>query len=287
MKAKYFTRGLAAAVFLLAVGLFMATPASAEAKTANNLLEVNKTYTQYDVTGDKKADTLLISAPWNEQYQMYHGCEVFINGKKAFSRNASSSLYAYRIEARRLQLDNGKIYLALIPTIDNDDIPGAAIYQYKKGKLKKAIDLDSMSKIGFHNSVRNLTVSGNKIGVTYNEMSYSLGYISFRLDYQYKKGKMAQKTTKPKLKETYLKDQKKTYWTANRTMNVLKSPGGKKITTLKPGVKVKIDKIYLNAKHTKIYLHVKIKGGKSGWVKGLTKYPGEAATLFKEVMYAG
>ncbi len=38
-------------------------------------------------------------------------------------------------------------------------------------------------------------------------------------------------------------------------------------------------------KHNQIYLHVKIKGGKSGWVKGLTKYPSK--TLFKEVMYAG
>lgn len=287
MKAKYFTRGLAAAVFLLAVGLFIATPAPAEAKTANNLLDVNKTYTQYDVTGDKKADTLLISTSWNERYQMFQGCEVFINGKKVFSRNTSPTLYAYNIEVRRLKLDNGKIYLALIPTVDNGDIPGAAIYQYKKGKLKKAIDLDSMSKIGNHNNVRKIVVSGNKIGVTYGEMSYSLGAMVFRLDYQYKKGKIAQITTKPKLKETYLTYQKKTYWTANRTMNVLKSPGGKKIATLKPGAKVKIDKIYLNTKHTKIYLHVKIKGGKSGWVKGLTKYPGEAAILFKEVMYAG
>ncbi len=287
MKANYFTRGLAAAVFLLAVGFFMVTPASAEAKTANNLLEVNKTYTQYDVTGDKKADKLLISAPYNERYQMYEGCDVFINGKKALSYNTSTSLYTYSIEARRLKLDNGKTYLALLRTIENYDIPGAAIYQYKKGKLKKVIDLDSMSKIGYHNNVRKITVSGNKIGVTYGEMSYSLGAISFRLDYQYKKGKMTQKTTQPKLKETYLDYLKQSYWTANLTMNVLKSPGGKKIATLKPEKKVKIDKIYLNAKHTKIYLHVKIKGGKSGWVKGLTKYPNENATLFKEVVYAG
>ncbi len=287
MKANYFTKGLAAAVFLLAVGLFIATPASAEAKTANNLLNVNKTYTQYDVTGDKKADKLLISAAWDEQARMYHGCNVFINGKKAYSCNASPYLYAYSIEARRLKLDNGKVYLALIPTVDNSDIPGAAIYQYKKGKLKKAIDLDSMSKIGNHNSVKKIVVSGNKIGVTYSEMSYSLGLISFRLDYQYKKGKMTQRTTKPKLIETSQSYQKKTYWTASQTMDVLKSPGGKKVATLKPGKKVKIDKIYLNVKHTKIYLHVKIKGGKFGWIKGLTKFPGEDAILFKEVVYAG
>lgn len=287
MKTNSFAKWAAAAVFLLAAGLFIALPASADAKTSNKLLEVNKTYHQYDVTGDKKADTLLISSPWDEEYQMHHGCSVFINGKKVLSRGSSSSFYAYSIEVRRLQLDNGKVYLAIIPTVDNGDIPGAAIYQYKGGKLKKAIDLNSMSKIGYHNSVSKIVVSKNKIGVTYSEMSHSLGYISFRLDYQYKKGAMVQTTTKPKLLETGLKFQNKSYWTANRKMNVLKSPGGKKLTVLKPGRKVKIDRLYLNTKHNRIYLHVKIKGGKSGWIKGLTKYPGEDAVLFKEVIYAG
>lgn len=281
MKRKIFTRGMAAAVFLLAVGFFIAAPATADAK-AN--LQVNKTYTQYDVTGDKKADTLLVSAPLDNY--VYGRYEVFINGKKALSAKSNASDYSYNIDIQRLKLKNGKVFLAIIPTIDNDDIPGAAIYWYKSGKLKKAIDLDSMSKIGYHNSVMDISVSGNQIGVTYREMSYALGGISFRLNYQYKNGKMVQKTTMPKLKETQLTYLKKSYWTASRTMNVLKSPGGKKTATLKPGQKAKIDKIYINAKHSKIYLHVKIKGGKSGWVKGLTKDPAEKL-LFKEVMYAG
>ncbi len=286
MKEKYFTRGIAAAVFLLAVGLFIAMPASVEAKTANNILEPNKTYTQYDITGDKKADTLLISAPWQESNGMYKKCDVFVNGKKVLSQN--DDFYSYELEIRRLKLNNGKVYLSIIPFADDSDIPGAGIYQYKQGKLKKVINLDAMSKIGYHNSVSKIVVSGNRIGVTYQEMSYSLGYISFRLDYVYKKGNMVQKTTKPKLKETYLNSLKKSYWTADRSMDVLKkAPDGKKIATLKSGKKVKIDKIYINARHDKIYLHVKIKGGKSGWVKGMTKYPRDSKPWFREVLYAG
>lgn len=284
MKTTIFTRGISVALFLLAIGLFMAMPSPAEAKATTNKLEVNKTYTQYDVTGDKKADTLLVSAPWNKDAQMYGKYEVFINGKKALS---ASSNFSYQIDIRRLKLNNGKIYLSIAAFIDNSDIPGAAIYQYKNGKLKKAIDLNSMKKIGYHNSVTGISASGNKIGVTYQEMSYSLGFIAFQLDYQYKNGKMVQKTTKPKLLDTAPNAPKGSYWTANRSMNVLKTPGGKKLTTLKPGQKVTIDRIYINAKHSKIYLHVKIRGGKSGWVKGLTSYPGEGNALFKEVVYAG
>ncbi len=111
----------------------------------------------------------------------------------------------------------------------------------------KAIDLDLMSKIGFHNSVERIKVSGNKITVKYWEMSYALGGIGFKLDYVYKNGKMVQKTTKAKVTTV----QRKKYWTANRSMKVLKSPGRK-----------------------------------SGWVKGLTKST-RPGPMFKEVMYAG
>lgn len=287
METKNFTKWIAAAVFLLAIGIFAAMPSPAEAKAANNTLEVNKTYTQYDVTGDKKADTFRVSAPWNESYKMYGRYEVFINGKKALSAKSNGSNFSYRINIQRLKLNNGKVYLAIAASIDNSDIPEAAIYQYKNGKLKKAIDLDAMDKIGYHNSVSNISASGNQIGVTYHEMSYSLGYISFRLNYQYKSGKMVQKTTKPKLLKIYETDAKGFYWTANRSMSVRKAPGGKKITTLKPGKKATIDRLYINTKHNKIYLHVKIKGGKAGWVKGLTKYPAGGNPLFKEVVYAG
>lgn len=273
-----------AVLLVLTAALFIAVPVSAEAEAANNKLKVNQTYTKYDITGDKKADTLLISGNWDKEYEEFSSYEVYINGKNVLKK---SNKYGqiYSLDIRRLELQNGKTFLSIVPGSYNDDVPGAAIYQYKDGKLKQVIDLDAMSKIGYHNSIGSIKVSGNKITVKYRVMSYSLGGISFSLDYQYKNGKMVQKTTNTKVSETIINYQKKTYWTANKTMKVLKSPGGKKTATLVKGKKVKIDRIYINMKHNQIYLHVKIKGGKSGWVKGLTKYPSK--TLFKEVMYAG
>lgn len=71
-------------------------------------------------------------------------------------------------------------------------------------------------------------------------------------------------------------------------MNVLKSPSGKRIATLKKGQKAKVNRIYLNPKHTKIYLNVKIKGGKSGWVKGWTSSsPQSSKGMFEEAQYSG
>lgn len=284
MNTTGFRKRAAVLIFLMAA-LFITVPLSAEAKASNKKLKVNQTYTQYDITGDKKADTLLVSGDWDEEYEEFSGYKVYVNGKNLLTKkNEYGPIYS--LDIRRLELKNGKTYLSIVPGTSNDDVPGAAVYQYKAGKLKQVINLDAMSKIGYHNSIGGIKVSGNKITVKYRVMSYSLGGISFSLDYQLKNGKMIQKTTDTRITDTLVRYRKKTYWTANRSMKVTKSPGGKKVTMLTKGKKVKIDRIYINAKHNKIYLHVKIKGGKSGWVKGLTKYPG-SKTLFKEVMYAG
>lgn len=284
MKAAGVMKRILVLAFLTAV-LFIAVPVSAEAKAANNKLKMNQTYTKYDITGDKKADTLRVSGSWDKRYDVISGYEVYVNGKRVLKK-AGKDGPIYSLDIRRLELKNGKTFLSIVPESNNGDVPGAAIYQYKGGKLKKVIDLNDMSKIGYHNNIMNIKVSGNKISVKYGIMSYSIGGICFYLDYQYKGGKMVQKTTNVKLTDTFIKYQKKTYWTANQSMKVLKSPGGKKTATLVKGKKVKIDRIYINTKHNKVYLHVKIKGGKSGWVKGLTKYP-FSKTMFKEVMYAG
>lgn len=273
-----------ATFLLLAAALLIAGPVTAQAKASNIQLDVNRTYKQYDFTGDKKPDKLRVSTN-SQDSDSYGNCKVYLNGKKMFSIKGRR-YYEFRIN--RLELKNNKTYLAIIPVTDNADIPGAAIYQFKSGKFNKVVNLDAMSQIGYHNSAKVIKVSGNKITVEHCVMSYALGAITFNLDYQYKNGKLVQTTTKPKLTDFYLKYIKKPYWTAAHSMKVLKNPDGKRITTLKKGQKVKIDKIYLNAKHTKIYLHVKIKGGKSGWVKGWTKGSSSPSdVMFKEVVYAG
>lgn len=284
MSGRSYAKKIMLGMVLILAALLVA-PRPVEAKASVKKLKVNKTYKGYDMTGDKKADTFRVSGDIvdNGTYKHYKGYAVYLNGKKVLSKTS----YILDFKIYRLELKNGKVFLAFVPLVENGDVFGAAIYQYKSGNLKKLLDLYNMQKIGYHNNVSKISVSGNTIRVKYGVMSYSLASIGFSLDYQYKGGKLIQKSTQTKLTESIIKLQKKSYWTAKRSMKLLNKVDGKKIATITKGKKVKIDKIYLNAKHTKIYLHVKVKGGRSGWVKGLTKYPEYGRELFEEVMYAG
>lgn len=280
---KYVKKMILGVVLVLAV--LFAVPRSVEAKASAKKLKVDKTYTQYDMTGDKKKDTFRVSGDAIDYgtYKEYKGYTVYLNGKKVLSDTG----YILDFTIYRLELKNGNVFVAIVPESNNGDVFGAAIYKYTGGKLKKLLDLYNMEKIGYHNNVSKISVSGNTIRVKHGVMSFALASIGFSLDYQYKGGKLVQKSTQTKLTESIVKLQKKTYWTAKRSMTLLNKVGGKKIAAITKGKKVKIDRIYLNAKHTQIYLHVKVKGGKSGWVKGLTKYPAYGKELFEEVMYAG
>ena len=281
---KTFVKKGMAAIVLLAAAVIITAPASVQAKASNIQLNVNQTYKQYDFTGDQKPDKLRVSAGSSDSYS-YGNYQVHLNGKKVLSIKGHR-YYSFKIN--RLELKNKNIYLSIIPVTDNADTPGAAIYQYKSGRFKKAVDLDAMQKISTHNSAKIMKVTGNKITVEHGVMSYALGLISFRLDYQYQNQKLVQTTDKPKLTDSHLKALKKSYWTAGHSMNVLKSPSGKRIATLKKGQKAKDNRIYLNPKHTKIYLNVKIKGGKSGWVKGWTSSsPQSSKGMFEEAQYSG
>ena len=278
-----FKKGMAAIV-LLTAALLAAAPSSVQAKAPSIQLNVNQTYKQYDFTGNKKPDKLRISTSSSDS-SSYENCQVYLNEKKVLTIKGRR-YYSFHIN--RLELKNKNIYLSIIPVTDNADTPGAAIYQYKGGRFKKAVDLDAMQKISTHNSAKIMKVTGNKITVEHSVMSYALGLISFRLDYQYQNQKLVQTTDKPKLTDSHLKALKKSYWTAGHSMNVLKSPSGKRIATLKKGQKAKVNRIYLNPKHTKIYLNVKIKGGKSGWVKGWTSSsPQSSKGMFEEAQYSG
>lgn len=271
---------------ILVLAVMFAAPHPVEAKASVKRLKINKTYKSYDMTGDKKADTFKVSAPEDPRWSgCYFDYDVYINGEKALAQPKKNIIYDFDIY--RLEMKNGNVFLGIVPTSDNGDVFGAAIYKYKKGKLEKVLDLYNMEKIGNHNNVSKISVSGNTITVKHVVMSCSLSGITFSLDYRYKGGKLVQKSNQAKLTETRLKYLKKSYWTAKRSMKLLNKVGGKKVATITKGKKVKIDKIYLNAKHTQIYLHVKVKNGKSGWVKGLTKFPSYNRELFEEVMYAG
>ena len=64
---------------------------AANPKTAT--LKEGKTYTQYDITGDKKPDKFKITVKRDSRFKNITGFQLFVNGKNIYTEN-KGGLYA-------------------------------------------------------------------------------------------------------------------------------------------------------------------------------------------------
>ena len=78
---KTFITKITVTFFLLTAAFLLAPPATAQAQPSSVRLTVGRTYTQYDITGDKKPDRLRITAARSNPYR-YNAYHIYINGKK-------------------------------------------------------------------------------------------------------------------------------------------------------------------------------------------------------------
>ena len=80
----------------------------AEAKNPSMVeLKAGKTYKSYDITGDKKKDTVKISIP-KDQYDRYGTVKITVNKK---TTKITRTWTSYAIHTRLITLKNGKAYL--------------------------------------------------------------------------------------------------------------------------------------------------------------------------------
>ncbi|MCD7735843.1 MAG: hypothetical protein LUI07_02580, partial [Lachnospiraceae bacterium] len=162
----------------------------ADAKAASNrTLSTGRTYTAYDVTGDGKADTIRLTKGGYTSYDMYTSLTVTVNGSTAYTYKDA---YYYGFSVKLLTLNNGKVFLFITGWGDNDD-GSAHLLQYKNStkKFKKIADFGTMFyKYGFHVNSNVQSVSGNKIVIRTNLMSYSLAGVSFDMTFSYKSGSL-------------------------------------------------------------------------------------------------
>lgn len=252
---------LAAAV---AAGLVLALPGHAHAApkvtggAKVQTLATNATYTQYDITGDKKPDAIKIQAT----YEGYAGkrIAVYINGKRAFSKK----MYFNYVEAQLITLKNGKPFLYISAPGENDDALVRGIFKYSKGTLKQVVDGNRGfgKKIGYHPGSDIKAVSGNKIVVSHRIMSYMAGSISSDFTYKYQNGTLKKTSATGKLR---VGTRKSNTYTALKSMTAYKSATGKTSKfTIKKGQKVKFLKVHV--KGNTVRFQVKA-GGKTGWIK--------------------
>ncbi|MCI8327719.1 MAG: hypothetical protein HFI37_08100 [Lachnospiraceae bacterium] len=130
-------------LYLFALALLLCPSKTANAaKAAKVKLKEGKTYKNYDITGDKKKDTIRIQGTKDQYGDYYEKISVIVNGKTAISWNHPS---AYHINATLCTLKNGKPFLYLyFPGDNGDGVNG--IFQYKKGKLKQIINNDTLKR---------------------------------------------------------------------------------------------------------------------------------------------
>lgn len=282
-------RKIIAVMLALTVGIMFSVSLPAYGATSTSpvkWLQQSKKYTQYDFNGDGKRDTFLVKSkrdPLNNYVYKY--IYVYINGHKVYTTDTESLTGHESRQIARVMV-GGKPMLYIVPYGENsDNYPVMLKYSKSKKKMIVMARPYKMSKIGYHTNVTLKTVKGSTVTFKYGLMTYSLANVMCSLKYTYSHGKLTQSSNSSAI-TSYQSSLGKTYWTANRTMKVVTAPNStKKVTMIKVGNKVKIDRFYINNKHTASYFHVKIKGGKSGWVRGLTSYP--TVKLFREVAYAG
>ncbi|MDO4978308.1 MAG: hypothetical protein Q4E53_13735 [Eubacteriales bacterium] len=244
-------------------------------------LHLSGKYNSYDITGDGKADAFsLLGDNWDGWG--YNSMRLGVNGT-SYAIPCSGYSYFYDADFDLITLKNGKKFIHIRAWSDNEDDPYQSIYQLKGGKMVNVLKLATpVKKYGFHTNTSVIKVKDNTITVKQSTQVPKFGYIEFSYSYKYKNGKFIKtsslaKITKNMFKTDYLTVKKNVTWYASKACT-------KKKGTLKANTKAKAVQIYMGSKSFAI--KVKTKSGKTGWIKGSTKFDSNNV-IFNEVFFAG
>ena len=279
-------------LFVAAICLCTAlTMAPVHAKAAGKVknpaivrLKPGKTYTKYDITGDKKKDKIKITLGKRDESDFIKRITVSVNGKKIVKKGIGSFYYKTSL----VTLKNGKVYLWVKSSSEDADDTWGCLYQYRKGKLEKKLKFDGyVKKYYYHLSTDVVKVSGNTLTVKQSNMTSPLGEAVYKYDYKYENGKFhIVSRTAAIVKASYSYRTKSSWGTLKNNKMLYTSPSTSKSTgvAVTAGTKAKATNIYMCDK----FISVKIKtaDGKTGWLKCSKKFD-ESKLHFKECFYAG
>lgn len=247
-------------------------------------LKPDRTYRNYDVTGDQKKDTLLIRQKGFGGYA-YTGLEIYINGKKQpLSTHLS---YFFDTDIKLYTLENGKPFLYINAAGDNGDGHVCALFQYKSGKLREVVDFsDFFGEYGGHKTGEVVSVNKNSMKIRFYIMSFTTGPTQIDFDYVYTDGTLKPKSTIGTHHSMYLLvNGTNRKGIAGKTIPVYRLAGGSsKAYTLHKGNVVTI--LRCKYENRRMYIEVSYYG-KKGWINAQKGYQGESGKLFSNVMYAG
>ena len=136
-----------ALLFVAAMVMAFVPARSYAATTAKNSakcydISVNKTYKKYDITGDKKKDTIKVkTVSASSGSASVTGLTVYVNGKKCLKKDYGA---AVKPTVKLIRLKNGKPYLYISALNQDGSYNSGNIYKYKSSKLNSALNLTKL-----------------------------------------------------------------------------------------------------------------------------------------------
>lgn len=276
--------GLVLGIFIISCFAFCKDVSAA----VNARLSIGKTYTNYDITGDRRNDKIKILLR-GRCYSSYSYYTIQVNGRTVYTSPKNLGLYGIR--ANYIKLDNGKVFLCVEEYSGGEFPSGGKILRYSRGKMVSTLNFKdtTLGQMYFKSVSRNTIKCGYGTG---HSATTGDSYVIY--SYKYVNGKFIRtgniagiKIRKQSNDYRYSNYSSSTRLTVNKNIIVYKDTGAKrKYFTLKKGNHIVLDKVYFNGSYTRYRIRY---GNKIGWIKPNTaKFVSENRNqLFNGLLFCG
>lgn len=233
-----------------------------------------------DITGDGKADKILITTTMDDDFRVKK-LKVTVNKKTAFSKNCTDSGINY-ITAKYAKMTNKNEFIQLMGIGDNDYIVFNQIYKYNNTSKK----LYSVSKLD-NTACEIVSAKKNRLTLHHGEQPAETGWLTWKMSYKFRNNKLVlTNATTSTVKSTIGYSRKDSYsklFCKNIfvTAKKLRFYNGKKLAfTVPKGKQVTLKKLTLSKGN--IYLQFQY-GKKTGWISVNNKNYDFESPYFKKV----
>ena len=137
------------------------------------------------------------------------------------------------------------------------------LYQYKKGKMRKVVNLYKYARKNDWPFETGLRVDGNRIVVRQTKNTKGVGYVTFKYAYTYENGKLKIESKIAKVVNIAGDD-----WDYSEYYGTLADD--RTLYTSPAGSLVDITHVYLSSEYTRV--RIKDKYGKTAWIKCPNSY---------------
>ena len=225
-----------------------------------------------DITGDGKADKILITTTMDDDFRVKK-LKVTVNKKTAFSKNCTDSGINY-ITAKYAKMTNKNEFIQLMGIGDNDYIVFNQIYKYNNTSKK----LYSVSKLD-NTACEIVSAKKNRLTLHHGEQPAETGWLTWKMSYKFRNNTSTVKSTIGySRKDSYSKLFRKNIFV---TAKKLRFYNGKKLAfTVPKGKQVTLKKLTLSKGN--IYLQFQY-GKKTGWISVNNKNYDFESPYFKKV----